>query len=425
MSGMVSENISLPGATAKANDELRPIVSMPIVDMEEAHQLTALLPAWRENRRWAADSDTVEKLWPLIEAHGLGALVGDMTDRDLITASPISALARHRQMGDLMRHERAMKGIEKIGETIERENILAVIMKGPAMVEQGYGGEAIRPYGDIDIFIPTEEEGWRFVKALDGVENAFAKDSVGLLSRFREAGKIEATWEGQTLEIMFPLDEASDPLTAVLGRNRDRLFGHRDGYARRLLDPDPSVHFLFLIAHMVTHHLCARLIWWLDLVAIRDRQDLDFEWISEELADMELLKVGQALTSFLRHYIDPDFPHLGDGKENSDDLFLIAMTDPVVIANRSLGPQYVSRKKQLILYPLLYVVLFYLLSDNRGRKPDSVATGWMTRHFVDALGVRSRVLTSLISSLCRYLIVPSASVIQKFMFSSTRFAYWH
>lgn len=77
-----------------------------------------------------------------------------------------------------------------------------------------------------------------------------------------------------------------------------------------ILDPDPSLHMVFLILHMSIHHVFTRLLWLMDLAALyksqKDRLDMDL--VQGELVRLGLANAGHAATSWCRRNLDPDFP---------------------------------------------------------------------------------------------------------------------
>ena len=173
-----------------------------------------------------------------------------------------------------------MKEAERVDKICRDSNIDYVMMKGAALIEAVYKDKGVRPLSDIDLIVESREDALRLIELLEGEkhsgENFISrryKDYVRM-SCFVTPGQFDRRIE---IEIYFPVEESYYPLPELFFNNADRLFKK----ARRINNintPDPSLHFLVLLVHLVHHHLGARLIWYLDMAFLVDEYLDSMEW---------------------------------------------------------------------------------------------------------------------------------------------------
>jgi len=387
----------------------------------EGMALFELMKCWRARKPWRVEeSQNPQKLWRFARLHWLGAMVeivGLDMDED---PCGLARQARDLYFSGLIRHERALRTCSDIELAARSTGVQVVALKGPALVDQAYGGQAARQYGDIDLFIPEKSEAWKLLETIGAAGTARVMDGAGFYSRMRNPGKIQADYEGFLLEITCLEGEPSDPMLELFHRHRDRLFG--SGKEEGILSPDPSAHFVYLLLHMLTHHLCARLVWFMDLVAMNDKNLLDIEWITRELEAMELSGTAGHMAAFVQAWIDPAFPGLG-AAQRGRRRFLAVMTDREVVFNRGLGPQYVTGMKRTMLH-VVYLVLYFLIGDGKsgGKASRSNAARWMGSRYARGLGYESRRLRKAIAWLAASLILPLSRIVDLALFSGKWFA---
>jgi len=384
---------------------------------EDGMALFDLMKCWRRNKPWglgkAADP---EKLWHYAGLHGLGAVAGAVGLEMGDDPGKVTDQASDIYFSGMIRHERAIKVCAKIEQAAQSGGLHVVALKGPTLVGQAYGGQSARQYGDIDLFIPSQKEAWLLLEAIGAAESARLMDGSGFWSRLQNPGKIEADFDSFLLEITCLEGAPSDPMLELFHRRHDRLFG------AGLLSPDPSAHFVYLLLHMLTHHLCARLIWWMDLVALHDQGSLDMPWIVEELKALELSGTAGNMSAFIQTWIDPSFPCLGK-IERGRRGFLLVMMNHEVVFNRALGPQYVTPLKNGMLY-MVYLVLYFLIGDKAGFAGAlrSNAARWMAARYARGFGFDFRFLIKVIQWVAALLIWPLSRIVEGVLFSGKRFA---
>lgn len=379
--------------------------------------LFELMKCWRRKKPWRLEKDTdSEKLWKYAQLHWLGALAGAVGVEMDHDEGEVAKRAKDLFYTGMIRHARAMKACARIERVARSAGIRAVALKGPALVAQAYGGVEARQYGDIDLFIPTQKEAWLLLEAIGEANRARAMDGDGFWSRLQNPGKIEADYDGFILEITCVEGAPSDPMQEMFARNKDRMFGVG------LLSPDPSAHFVYLMAHMLTHHLCARLIWWMDLVALNDSATLDIDWIVEQARAMELSRTAGHMSAFIQTWIDPEFPTLGQIPRGRRG-FMLVMLNHEVVFNRALGPQYVTPGKKAMLH-LVYLVLYFLLGDSVGLSGArrSTAARWMAARYARGLKLENRFVARAMEWMAALVIWPLSRMVELFLFSSRRFA---
>ena len=173
-----------------------------------------------------------------------------------------------------------MKEAERVDKICRDSNIDYVLMKGAALIEAVYKDKGVRPLSDIDLIAASREDALRLIQRLGGKkhsgENFISRRYKDYLrmSCFVTPGGFDRRIE---IEIYFPVQDAYYPLPELFSNHAHRLFknAHRINH---IYTPDPSLHFLVLLVHLVHHHLGARLIWYLDMAVLVDAYLDTMEW---------------------------------------------------------------------------------------------------------------------------------------------------
>jgi hypothetical protein len=151
--------------------------------------------------------------------------------------------------------------------------------KGLGLIGDAYGESGWRPVSDIDILAPSAEAARRLA-ALAGAD--IECEGGGFSRRYKEYNRLnsQVQFAGRRIgmEFHFPMPNPALPLSRLAELARGDLFGARTLRNGRLDVPDPALHLLLLLVHLVNHHLGTRLIWHLDIAALLRRHGNGLDW---------------------------------------------------------------------------------------------------------------------------------------------------
>ncbi len=204
--------------------------------------------------------------WTWLQAAAARNRLGPLLYRNL-RETRLGALAPQEAMeslkaayhGNLSRTIRLDQAVKEVVEGLKRENVPALVLRGPAVGEIVYGDNALRPYTDIDLLVPKPDAP-RAKSALRGL--GYAPLPSALDDRYYERHHLHLQYRnphGVDVELHWSLDH---PYT-VFNIAYDELFreavpGALLGTETRLLSPE---HLLLTVCvHLVKHAYCAAYI---------------------------------------------------------------------------------------------------------------------------------------------------------------------
>lgn len=353
-------------------------------------------------------------LWEYIDRHGLSGLAGSLAI-DGLAAFPgeIHQAATHRYLSNQLRYEQALRCCTIIQQTAQRLDIPITILKGPAIVFQGYEDEGARSFCDIDLFTENRET---VIQLRDELQGPLIKDSANQSrwKRLTDAEGISFRLENWELEFRYLIDPPREPMFEILEAHRLNLFKIPEK-PEEIINPDPAVHLIYLLHHMAAHHLFSRFFWFLDLaVLVREqKQHIDFDFVERELDRVGQRNCMAVASTFCRDYIDPDFPVISPRLPAWNYPILNRFIDPANIANGRFGIYHESLWQTILSY-MYALVGFYLIEDPR--KPFlrlGFGTTWTLDRIKNSLGLRysSRLLDFLFGSTIRSGLVPFARLL--------------
>ncbi len=378
----------------------------------EQEALIDLPGAWYQHRELKIPSGCdVELLWKYIDAHGLGGAAGHLAVSGLIGSEELSEHARHRYFSNILHHERARKVCCTIGARSRELNIPCVLMKGPILTKQAYEDPGVRAFGDIDLYVRTEDEANRLLDALEG-RSTDRREATTFLKRMREPGKFKAEVDSFEVEASFLTKFLTDPILEFFARNKEKVY--RVATEDECLEsPDVGMHLVLLLLHMGVNHFCSRFIWFLDLAALirKNRSAFDFDWVEHELGQLEMKNFAASVLDSCRKNIDPAIEFPIAFEKNWNSTFLYRMNHPLVVARSPFG-FYHSTLSGFLYGTMAYAFIFYLFSDS-GLKwlglKNSV-TRWTTTRFLHGLRLSNRFLNLLFLPLVFITIWPMSIV---------------
>lgn len=369
--------------------------------MDNMNVLFEIPQCWKNQLAWPLRLTPGIDVWPALEMHGLGGIAGHGIVQGLFQTGAMDHGARSRYYTNLLRHEKSVRLCVALTEAARTEGIGLSVLKGPALTTQAYGDGGLRGYGDVDLFVRTRNDALRLLARL-GCHTIVEKDIHGLSSRIREPGKVGAEYGGVTLEVMYPVAAPADPMQALLCRHADSILRVPDGLPG-LLDPDPNLHFMFLVMHMAINHMCSRLIWYWDLVMFAEAQSkrLDADWLARELQVFQILGVASAVGAVCKRHWNAVLP-LPAPKKGWNQPFLSYATRPSVILDRKLDLWSASRLRKLLLRTL-YAAGLYLMCDPQARGAPYAADDYAAARLRHALGIGRSPLKRLTSYVARWM----------------------
>lgn len=167
-----------------------------------------------------------------------------------------------------------------IYDIFQQENVDVVPIKGTALIEDLYGEYPVRPMGDVDILIKTED----YVKASEILQRiGYKKNLEGLREDYWLNDQCHVVFiKKQTtsypirLELHFRLDfkrKGKEILSSVWGRNREVQI---DGRRFKLLSPEDTVFSLALHQRRYGKVFCFKYV--LDTALIIQKYKDIFDW---------------------------------------------------------------------------------------------------------------------------------------------------
>lgn len=356
-------------------------------------------------------------LWEYIDRHGLSGMAGALVLDDLASfPEEINQAATHRYFSNQLYYEQAIRCCSMVQEAARKLNIPVIALKGPAIVFQGYKDQGTRSFCDIDLFSNCLESVHQLRNELcSPLIKASANQSC--LEKLGESECVSFQLKNWELEFRYPLDPPGEPMFEVLAGNSATLFKVPE-QPEDIINPDPSVHLVFLLQHMAIHHLFSRFFWFLDLaVLVREQHThIDFEFVERELDRIGQRNCMAVASSFCRKYIDPDFPIISPKLPAWNYAMMNQFVDPKYIANGRFGIYHKNLWDRILGY-IYGLPGFYLIEDpKRPFYSLGFGTTWTLNRLKNSLGLRysSRVMDFLSGSIIRMGLYPFARLVSLF-----------
>lgn len=270
-----------------------------------------LMRAWLQGEAWSPPGGADwPVLWQYLERTGLSGIAGDLALQGLAGSGACTQEAIERNLSNSLYHEQVVRIAHRTARVAAGRGLGVVIMKGPALVAQAYGDGGARPYNDLDVFMPDRKQALALLDAL-GQEEEYPWSRLSWSERLAEAEYVKCSLDGWQMEIAYGVEYAGEAQFMFLNRWRSRLMPVPEP-ADRLLNPDPSLHMVYLIMHMSLNHLFTRLMWFLDLAVLArsKKAEIDWELVQTELRRLGLANAGHAASRWCAQNLAPSFPVL-------------------------------------------------------------------------------------------------------------------
>ena len=349
-------------AEANAAGRTSAVSHLPKLKPDELAFLLGLLasPAGKAPPAFPAKADAA-LLWEYFERHGVGGVLGFYADRIPNLPPALAEAARHRYWSNCLHSQQALQTCLAIVEAARRAGVTVFFVKGPALVDQGYGDGGLRGFSDLDLFTGSASEARRLAEAC-GARVLIDSEQQNAYQEIRDSGRLVVEVNSRPVEIRFPVAGWDGPLFDLFpnGRLPELVWT-----AKGLPVPNAEWHFLFLLHHLMLHHFFGRFIWLLDLAVLarRERANLNWEKIIAESERLALREGLVAAANFCRQHLDPEFPEIPPLAHPAwNRQFIRHLVEPQVIATAEKNKQHVSavRRGWVVLHGL---ASYFLMAD--------------------------------------------------------------
>jgi hypothetical protein len=212
--------------------------------------------------------------------NGCGGIMFSLLERSATTWPEGDALHfREHYLSILAANELYGKLAAELNDKARAAGMPCLFFKGLGLIDGAYGERGWRPVSDIDILVPGAKSAQRLA-ALAGADTE--RHGGGFTRRYKEYNRLnsQVLFAGRRigLEFHFPMPNPALPLSRLAELARGDLFGAGAFRSGRLDVPEPALHLLLLLVHLVNHHLGTRLIWHLDIAALIRRHGNELDW---------------------------------------------------------------------------------------------------------------------------------------------------
>ena len=262
----------------------------------------------------------------------------------------------------------------ELNEKVMRNGARCIFFKGLGLIGSAYKEQGWRPLSDIDVLVPAKESARRLVQ-LVGTDDPAEKS--GFTRRYKEFNRLNCQVVSNRrevgLEFHFPMANPALPMSRLIELAKDDLFGGKEYFNGSLAVPEPAIHLLLLLVHLVNHHLGTRLIWHLDIAALirLHKNDLDWDKVTGYAEAIEFLSILKAVLDSIRTRFGVDVPGFAfnrSGRVASSTInhgLLSAMTDADNVLSDRFGgrklwesPALSIKKLKTIVFYSLFPLLF-------------------------------------------------------------------
>jgi hypothetical protein len=335
------------------------VAHLPPLRPAEQAFLLSLLPWFREIElpRFPSDCD-VNLLWEFIDRHGLGGILGASTDMIADLPPALADAAQQRYWSNCLHARQARDRVEFMVGVAQRLGVTIFCVKGPSLVDQGYGDDGLRGFSDVDLFTSSVEDARRLGTAC-GARVLADSAKQGIVQEIRDPGRLVLDLDGWPIEIRFPIAGWSGQFFDLFaGGHLPEL----EWTSRGIPAANAEWHFLFLMQHLMIHHAFGRFVWILDLAVLvwRRRASLDWDLILRKCDQLAMREALAATAIFCRRHIDPDFPKVSPPRGPAwNRPFIHHLTAPGVILSATRNKQHISAFGRL--WAVLHGISGYLL----------------------------------------------------------------
>ena len=361
---------------------------LPALSPGEMAAMLDLMKAWYHGLEWNPPAHGLGKsLFEHIKRHGLIGILGAMCVNGQVKDPHIIEMAKHPYISNEMRARQALAICRHLTLTCAELGMGLVVFKGPALSVQAYGDLGIRAFADIDLFARSGHAVRKLSQTL-GTGLSMTSDRQTSFERMAEAEAMKLEFRDWELEFRYPVPQNQEPMFRLLEDHQADLFAPVSP-GGSIVEPDPGLHFVFLIQHMAIHHLFSRFIWFLDLAALMrsQRHNIDLAACAAELKKTGLLNAASVAADFCRKYISEDFPRFEARLPAYNHALLQRITEPKIIAAGSYGIYHRGALATLRSY-LLAFFSFQYVADPAGQRPGAAgfASAWVVSRIKHAFG---------------------------------------
>lgn len=366
---------------------------LPPLNGRERQFILDLMHGWYHGTKLRApEGADLPLLGEYIDRQGLGGVLGAMClDGLLNLPEDIEERAGHRYFSTQVHFEQAKRCCRAVVKAASDLDIPVTVLKGPALVGQGYEDPGVRQFSDIDLFTDSPHSVKLLAEAL-GAKTIKDSDKHRFWMKMAESDVMSLFYDNWELEFRYPLEPPCEPMFAFLSYHRQKLL-LIPSTVEGLLNPMPELHLVYLLQHMAIHHLLSRFFWFLDIaVFLRHNPQLDLEMVTRELGRFGHYNVATVVTEFCRTHIDSNLPVFTRSRNFWNIKIMESFAAPENIASGKYGIYHRTPGAKAYGY-LVSTVSFYLVADPKERSWTwDRGTEWTLYRFRNALGLKKPLL---------------------------------
>ncbi len=269
----------------------------------------------------------------------------------------------------LAANELYLKLAVELSDKARRGGTCCLFFKGLGLIGSAYREAGWRPISDIDVLVPSREHALQLAR-LAGAD--VETKSRGFSGRYKEYNRLNSQVpfvdQNIGMEMHFPMPNPALPLSKLIELARSDLFAGESFLNGRLAVPEPAIHLLLLLVHLVNHHLGTRLIWHLDIAALirLHANDLDWEKAAAYAERIEYLHVLQAVLDSIHSRFGVAIPKIdfSRGKRIAMSQVNHGLLATMMSSDNVLGDRFGGRKiwqSPALTLTKLKTIIFYSL----------------------------------------------------------------
>jgi hypothetical protein len=258
-----------------------------------------------------------EEVLRLADHHGTSVLLYRNLSRLSGVAGivPPATMASLRQFADtnVLKSLVLARELIRIVECLDRLGIKVIPYKGIALSEIYYGDMALRPAGDIDLFVRKGDVG----------RIKIAVRELGYTTRLAVPPQAEEDYIAQGYEYTFdsPLGKnllevkwALQPRFYAVDFDMERMFERAVNatVAGRGMKALSDEDLLLVLSLHAAKHVWGRLIWLCDIAQILRRGNLDWAWVRGQARELGIERILDVTLLLLNHLLGVEIPVIED-----------------------------------------------------------------------------------------------------------------
>ncbi len=292
--------ISVKLPTAPVTTEWNLLLAAVSRGSRSTHQLGPLL---EQSPDW-------DFLLRLADRHGVSSLLYQGLE-SLAELVPVAILASLRQAHERNIHKSLFltRELIRILDCVGVPGIEVIPYKGVVLSELYYGDIALRQSGDIDLFVRKQD----VVRIKQAVRDLGYTPRLFIPADAEQdyiASGYECTFDGPAGKNLLELQWALQPRFYAVDFDMNALFERSKNVTvagRVMKTPSPEDLLLILSVH-AAKHVWGRLIWLCDIAQILQRENLNWDWIRSQAAEIGIERILHITLLLLNRFFGTRIP---------------------------------------------------------------------------------------------------------------------